>query len=136
MNYSARFNRPGAEQCTLETHHDELPHADPPPNVRSSIPDSTIAALRELFLRMIRTESMRADGGARADDDARDALRVLCADARRHDVRAEQLVIAIKRGWSSLHQERSRPRTAGPDELLNNVISLCIDEYYAADESP
>lgn len=116
----------------LESHHDELPHADPPPpNMRSSIPASTIAALRELFLRMIRTEIRRADGVARAGEDIRDILRDLCADAREHDVRAEQLVIAIKRGWASLHEERPRPRAIGPDELLNSVISLCIDEYYA-----
>ena len=124
----------------LESHHDELPLADAPSPSRSSIPDSTISALRELFLRMIRTESMRADGTARAGDDVRDALRVLCADARLHAVRAEQLVIAIKQGWSSLHQEHPRPRVAGPDVLLNHVITLCIDEYYldarAGDDEP
>lgn len=119
----------------MEPHHNESPHSDPPPSARSGIPDSTIAALRELFLRMIRTESMRADDSMRSGDDVRDALRALCADARRSNVRAEQLVIAIKQGWSSLHQERPRPRVAGPDELLNHVITVCIDEYYADDES-
>ncbi|MGH7622592.1 MAG: hypothetical protein ACREMU_09665, partial [Gemmatimonadaceae bacterium] len=120
---------------TVEFHHDELPHADPPPPYpRRTIPDSTISALRELFLRMIRTEMMRADDAPRASDDLLDSIALLCADARRHDVRAEQLVIAIKRGWASLHQERQRPRAAGPDELLNHVITLCIDVYYDIDE--
>jgi hypothetical protein len=125
----------------LETHHDERPSGVPAVTLRSGFPDSTISALRELFLRMVRTETMLADSKLRAGDDIRDALRRLCDDARVHDLRAEQLVIAIKRGWSSLHQERPRPRIAGPDELLNSVITLCIDEYYrdaraADDDSP
>jgi hypothetical protein len=101
--------------------------------MRHNIPDSTISALRELFLRMIRAEMMEAQGAAQAGDDLQQALTILCADARDNNVRAEQLVIAIKRGWASLHQERQRPRAAGPDELLNNVITLCIDEYYAGE---
>lgn len=118
----------------VEFHHDDLPHADPPPSPRRTIPGSTISGLRELFVRMIRTERMRADDATVTGDDLRDSLARLCTDARRHDVRAEQLVIAIKQGWSSLHQERPRPRAAGPDELLNHVITLCIDVYYEADE--
>lgn len=97
-----------------------------------TIPESTIAALRGLFVHMVRDEP-KADreGRARAGDDVRRALRKLCDDARSHGVRVEQLVIAIKQGWSSLHSEHPRPRAAGPDDLLNHVITLCIDEYYA-----
>ena len=55
-----------------------------------------------------------------------------CARTRaQHRVRVEQLVIAIKQGWSSLHSDNPRARSAGPDELLNHVITLCIDEYYS-----
>jgi len=133
MHVSARSHRHGAEHSTVESLHDELPHADPPSSAHRGIPDSTISALRELFLRMIRAEMMRAEGSARAGDDLAQALAILCSDARRNDIRAEQLVIAIKQGWSSLHQERPRPRAAGPDELLNLVITLCIDEYYAGE---
>jgi len=133
---SVRSDRRGAECCGLETHRDERPHADRSPNLRSSIPDSTISALRELFVRMIRAESTRTDDRVHDDRDLRDALVMLCTDACRNGVRAEQLVIAIKQGWSSLHQERPRPRAAGPDELLNQIITLCIDEYYAAKEAP
>jgi hypothetical protein len=97
-----------------------------------TIPESTIAALRELFVHMMRDEPKTdSEGRARASDDARRALRTLCDDARAHGVRVEQLVIAIKQGWVSLHSEQPRPRAAGPDELLNHVITLCIDEYYA-----
>ena len=100
-----------------------------------TIPESTIAALRELLLRMLRDEPpSSAEVAPRAGDDTRDALRELCDDARRNQVRVEQLVIAIKQGWTSLHTERPRVRSAGPDGLLNQVITLCIDEYYARAE--
>jgi len=96
-----------------------------------TIPESTIAALRELLVHMVRDEpNADSEGRARAGDEVRHALRALCEDARAHGVRVEQIVIAIKQGWSSLHSERPRPRAAGPDELLNHVITLCIDEYY------
>jgi hypothetical protein len=100
-----------------------------------TIPESTIAALRELLLRMMRDEPPSStEGSPRASDETRDALRNLCIDARRNRVRVEQLVIAIKQGWTSLHTERPRVRSAGPDGLLNQVITLCIDEYYARAE--
>lgn len=95
------------------------------------IPESTIAALRELLLLMLRDEPQSAaETQLHASEEARDALRELCDDARRNQVRVEQLVIAIKQGWISLHSEHPRARSAGPDGLLNQIITLCIDEYY------
>jgi hypothetical protein len=100
-----------------------------------TIPESTIAALRELLLRMMRDEpESDAEGMAHAGEHVRRELRKLCDDAHRNHVRVEQIVIAIKQGWSSLHSERPRARSAGPDELLNQVITICIDEYYARAE--
>jgi hypothetical protein len=101
-----------------------------------TIPESTIAALRELLVRMMRDEpEAGANGVTRAGDDVRRTLRDLCDNARSNHVRVEQIVIAIKQGWSSLHSDHPRTRAAGPDELLNLVITLCIDEYYAREES-
>jgi hypothetical protein len=100
-----------------------------------TIPASTIAALRELLVCMVRDEPHANEEGVfRAEGDVRRALRDLCVDARANGVRIEQLVIAIKQGWSSLHSEDPRPRAAGPDEMLNQVVTLCIDEYYAERE--
>jgi hypothetical protein len=99
--------------------------------IPGTIPESTVAALRELLLRMLRDEPTNTEASPRAGDDVRHALRELCDDARRNQVRVEQLVIAIKQGWLSLHTEHPRVRSAGPDGLLNQVITLCIDEYYA-----
>lgn len=97
-----------------------------------TIPESTIAALSVLLVHMARDEPhLAAEAAARASDDVRRALRDLCENARENKVRVEQIVIAIKQGWSSLHSDRPRSRSAGPDALLNQVITLCIDEYYA-----
>jgi hypothetical protein len=96
------------------------------------IPESTIAALRELLVRMVHDEpAQNVDHAAGAGDDVRRALQALCDDAHTSSVRVEQLVIAIKEGWSSLHSLHPRARSDGPDELLNRVITRCIDEYYS-----
>jgi hypothetical protein len=101
-----------------------------------TIPESTIAALSVLLVRMARDEApLDAEVAVRASDDVRGALRELCENARANRVRVEQLVIAIKQGWSSLHSDNPRSRSAGPDGMLNRVITLCIDEYYAGRES-
>lgn len=100
-----------------------------------TIPESTIAALGELLVCMFRDEPQpNAEGAIRAGADVRRALRALCEDARINRVRAEQLVIAIKQGWSSLLSESPRMRSAGPDALLNHIITQCIDEYYAHEQ--
>lgn len=100
-----------------------------------TIPASTITALGELLVCMVREESQANDESVfRAEGEVRRALRALCEDARANRVRVEQLVIAIKQGWSSLHSEHPRTRAAGPDEMLNQVVTLCIDEYYAERE--
>ncbi len=96
-----------------------------------TIPESTIAALGDLLVHMFREEPpSNEEGVARAGRDVLSALRDLCDDAHRNRVRVEQLVIAIKQGWSDLHNDHPRMRSAGPDALLNQVITLCIDEYY------
>lgn len=101
-----------------------------------TIPGSTIAALRELLVRMFHDETQaREEGAARGGAEVRRALVELCEEARANGVRVEQIVIAIKQGWSDLHGDHPRTRTAGPDGLLNHVITLCIDEYYAREES-
>jgi hypothetical protein len=101
-----------------------------------TIPASTIASLGELLVCMVRDEPQaNKEGVFRAEGEVRRALHALCCDARTNRVRVEQLVIAIKQGWSSLHSEHPRTRAAGPDDMLNQVITLCIDEYYAAEET-
>lgn len=97
-----------------------------------TIPESTITALRELLVCMSREgPQVNAEGRVGVGGEVRRALSDLCDDARRNRVRAEQLVIAVKQGWSSLHSDQPRMRSAGPDDLLNQVITRCIAEYYS-----
>ena len=101
-----------------------------------TIPESTITALRSLFVRMMRDEpDADRKESARVSEEVRNALRDLCDDARDNGVRVEQLVIAIKQGWSTLHGEHARTRAVGPGAMLNEVITLCIDEYYSREKS-
>ena len=79
----------------------DLPHADPPPSPRRTIPGSTIPRA---------ARAVRANDPHRADARTTPRSPVMIFESlaqprtnvRRHDVRAEQLVIAIKQGWSSL----------------------------------
>jgi hypothetical protein len=100
----------------------------------STIPESTITALTELLVRMVNDDTGGTAENTRISGDVRRALRNLCEDARTYRVRVEQLVIAIKQGWSSLHSEHPRARADGPDVMLNQVVTLCIDEYYSSEQ--
>jgi hypothetical protein len=61
----------------------------------------------------------------------RAALRLVCIDARRAGLRAEELLVMIKDVWSGLPAGVSRLPSVHGDERLNYVISTCVDEYYA-----
>ena len=61
----------------------------------------------------------------------RAALRAVCDAARAHGLRADQLLVLLKRDWAALPWT-ARVRRDG-DDVLSRVVSLCIQEYY---ESP
>ena len=64
------------------------------------------------------------------DDQAlRDAMQRLCADARRLNVRPEELIVLFKMTWRSHPELRERPRSDG-SSVLEQVVSMCIHEYY------
>jgi hypothetical protein len=69
---------------------------------------------------------------AEVDVDLRKALRIACAKARLQRVRAEQLLVDLKQVWTSLPSMLST-RT---EEHLNRIVTACIDEYYAGENSP
>jgi hypothetical protein len=70
--------------------------------------------------------------GSRADDgDLRRALRAIADDARHRGVRAEQLVVSLKRVFETLTPP---PTLATADERahrLSYLVTLCVQEYYA-----
>ena len=80
------------------------------------------AVMTEIHLH----ESQRA----LADSTLRSELRAVCAQAKRTDMRAEQLVIVIKDVWNSIPAARSHARPADAQSLLNRVVTLALDEFY------
>jgi hypothetical protein len=69
--------------------------------------------------------------GVPIDAAARARIRDVCAAARNQGVRAEQLIIAVKRRWWSPNAETIALRDT--EGLLARVVTLCIQEYYALD---
>ena len=59
-------------------------------------------------------------------------LRLVSAEARRKAVPVQQLLVAVKSAWSSIPEARQGERTGLRDDMLDRIVSLCIEEYYSA----
>ena len=64
----------------------------------------------------------------------RRAIRLMTREARRKDLKAEQLLIVFKRAWHSLPVVDQLPY--GPDraDLLSRIITMCIEEFYTDED--
>lgn len=60
------------------------------------------------------------------------ALHRIAAEARERDIRAEHLLLSLKDVWFRLPQIRALGDSEEQHELLRNVVTLCIREYYAS----
>jgi hypothetical protein len=67
--------------------------------------------------------------GQNDGEDVRSAVRTLCADARRLGMRPEELVVLIKMTWRTHPQTCALTRTEA-GKLLEEIVSMCIDEYF------
>lgn len=65
-----------------------------------------------------------------ADLSLRRALRALCLEARARELRAEQVIVLFKRAWDTLPESRGRDG-GKKQEMLDRVITVCVEEYYA-----
>ena len=88
----------------------------------SALSERATTALRSALQGQLRQPS--------ADHSLRRALRALCVEARTKDLRAEQLIVLFKRAWHSLPESRG-PDTRKKQELLDRLITICVQEYYA-----
>jgi len=61
----------------------------------------------------------------------RDVARMLAADARARGLRAEQMLVALKRDWPKLLEHRRVPGEAELSMLCERLVTFCIVEYYA-----
>jgi hypothetical protein len=56
-------------------------------------------------------------------------IALLCEEMKRRDLRAEQLIIAIKYAWATLPDTRWWRRDAEVD-VLPIVITVCIEQFF------
>ena len=61
----------------------------------------------------------------------REVARMIAADARARGLRAEQMLVAIKRDWPKLLEHRRVPGEAELSMLCERLVTFCIVEYYA-----
>lgn len=91
--------------------------------------DST-ADLRIVIQLTLRADLRRVLGGCPIEQSGlRDNLRTIGAHARRHRLRAEQLLIMIKEACAGLPEARELLASKHP-EVLERLISMAVEEYY------
>ena len=83
----------------------------------------TVEALRSVMQLAMR----RGDHG----QELQDVLSRAANEAREKDIHAEQLLVIMKDLWYSLPDLRSKD-TDRQIELLQELISRCITQYYSA----
>lgn len=62
----------------------------------------------------------------------RDVARMIAVDARTRGLRAEQMLVALKRDWPKLLDRRRVPGEAELSMLAERLVSFCIQEYYVS----
>lgn len=94
-------------------------------------------ALRTVVQLTLRTDLRRILGGCPIEQSGlRENLRTIVAHARRHKMRAEQLIILIKEVNLSLPEAielRARPKLTG---TLDQLITMAVDEYFGLPQPP
>ena len=94
-----------------------LPH----PVASSTMSPAALAAVRCLLQTHVRRPL--------SEPSLRQALRLLCDDAHRRGMRAEQVLVLLKQAWLSL-PENDPPHGILHADRLARVVSLCIEEFY------
>ncbi|MEX2177669.1 MAG: hypothetical protein WD801_03095 [Gemmatimonadaceae bacterium] len=84
---------------------------------------TTIAELREALSRSVEA----GDHGK----DLKSLLGRAAVNARSKGIQAEQMLIALKEIWYSVPSLSAHPASDVQTRLLEQLIALCIQEYYA-----
>lgn len=84
----------------------------------------TVDALRAVMQRAMR----KGDHGM----ELQEVLARAATEARAKDIHAEQLLVMMKDLWHSLPDLRAAADTDRQNELLQELISRCITQYYAS----
>lgn len=95
------------------------PHRDLLVEVRS--------AIRSAVAMQLSAGRRSETGGAQL----RAAVHGVCVDARKRGIPVERLLIAVKQACASTPEIQSRSSDPQAVEVVNRVVSVCIQEYYA-----
>ena len=120
---------------TGATHPAMLQSSSAPASRESTrrLPATDAGRLRALCSVALRS-ALVADGSpAVTMEGVRPLLAEACREARDRGVHAEKLLVLLKSTWLELPDARNIPRHEHVD-LLARVVTLCIDEYYRAQE--
>jgi hypothetical protein len=90
--------------------------------------DPTLLALQEAIGAQLA--STPSTGGADLPQLA-PAIRMVCHDARRRGLRAEEVVILFKRAWAAVPGPEYGSEGTRRGELLERAVTLCIKSYYS-----
>jgi hypothetical protein len=60
------------------------------------------------------------------------SLLVVATEARARAILPEQLLVVLKEIWSGLPEVRSMTSSREQINLLQRVVTMCINEYYSA----
>ena len=88
--------------------------------------------LRIAIERSLCEGEMRDSSDKVVDQELRKSLRVACAKARLQRIRAEHVLIDVKQLWQSIPSMLATRTT----ERLGEIVTACIDEYYAKGDTP
>ena len=64
-----------------------------------------------------------------------EAMSLVCAEARRDSIPAEQLLVAFKGIWSALPEVRRLTPDRAADQV-RALVTLCIEHYYGEPRRP
>jgi hypothetical protein len=70
--------------------------------------------------------------GSASESSVLGVLRDFTIERRAHGDRAEKVVIALKLSWESLADERMTLSREKQLQLIDRLVTRCIDEYYKA----
>jgi len=116
-------------QCSASTNAARCDDARAPAN-------QALALVAERELLGALTEQVPPARGMYAYQSPREAaafdraMRAICREAHRLDLRAEELVIAIKKGWAQLGAMRASRLAERDGDVLRGVVSSAIELFF------
>ena len=90
------------------------------------------AALDPVIVTELRAALSRSLKAGNHGDELKGLLTRAAADARQKGIQAEQLLLVLKDVWYSLPQLATLSGDDVQTRLLQQLISRCIQEYYAS----